>query len=270
MLTEEINEKSVDIDKKSTLEMLRIINEEDKTVAYAVEKAIPQIEVAIDAVSENMKNGGRLIYVGAGTSGRLAVQDAAECTVTYGVEKGTVTAIIAGGKNAVFTSYENVEDDFEAGANAVKELDVTDKDSIVGISASGTAAFVCGALSEGKRVGCVTIAFLCNESGRITEYADHAINVITGPEVIGGSTRMKAGTAQKLVLNMFSTIAMIKLGRVTGNQMTYMKPSNKKLVKRARSIVAEVCKISYEQADRLLLKYDNDMQKAIEAFEKGE
>jgi len=137
MLTEEINEKSVDIDKKSTLEMLRIINEEDKTVAYAVEKAIPQIEVAIDAVSENMKNGGRLIYVGAGTSGRLAVQDAAECTVTYGVEKGTVTAIIAGGKNAVFTSYENVEDDFEAGANAVKELDVTDKDSIVGISASG-------------------------------------------------------------------------------------------------------------------------------------
>lgn len=268
MNTENVNQNSLDFDKKSTVEMLEIINNEDKTVALAVEKSIPQIAAAVDVISECIKNGGRLIYVGAGTSGRLAIQDAAECTVTYGVKVGTVTAVMAGGNNAVFTPAENIEDDFEAGKKAAKELSLTENDSLVGISASGNAEFVCGALKEAEKAGAKTVALLCNPAGKIADCAQYPICVSTGAEVISGSTRMKAGTAQKMVLNMLSTISMVKLGRVHGNFMTWMQPTNKKLEKRARFIISQLCGIDEEEAGRLLEENDNKIQAVVEKYKK--
>lgn len=266
MNTENVNPNSKDIDKKSTLEMLTIINNEDKTVAEAVSTALPQIAAAVDVISEGLKKGGRMIYVGAGTSGRLAIQDAAECTVTYGVAPGTVSAIMAGGRDAVFIPSENVEDNYEGGAAAVREYNVSENDTIVGISASGGAEYVCGALDEAAKSGANTVAVLCNTHGKIADHAKYSICIPTGAEVISGSTRMKAGTAQKMVLNMLSTAAMIKLGRVTGNFMTWMSPTNKKLEKRAKFIISQVCGISEDAAAVLLQENDNNIQKAIRAF----
>ena len=267
MTTENVNPNSLDFDRKSTLEMLKIINNEDKTVADAVEKALPQIAKAADVISENIKKGGRLIYVGAGTSGRLAIQDAAECSVTYGVAPGTVTAVMAGGREAVFAPAENVEDKFDAGVSAIKECHPTKNDTVLGISASGGAAFVCGALDEASRSGTAAIALVCNERGKICDFAKYCICVPTGAEVISGSTRMKAGTAQKMVLNMLSTVAMVKLGRVSGNFMTWMTPTNKKLEKRAKFIISALCGISENDAKRYLEENGYNIQGAIRAAE---
>ena len=248
--------------------MLTIINNEDKTVAEAVSIALPQIAEAVDVISEGLKKGGRMIYVGAGTSGRLAIQDAAECTVTYGVEPGTVSAIMAGGRDAVFTPSENVEDNYEGGVAAIRECNVSENDTVVGISASGGAEYVCGALDEATKNSASTVAVLCNTHGKIADCARYSICIPTGAEVISGSTRMKAGTAQKMVLNMLSTAAMIKLGKVTGNFMTWMSPTNKKLEKRAKFIISQVCGISEDDAAVLLHENDNNIQKAIAANTK--
>lgn len=269
MSTEGVNFRSKDIDKKSTLEIIEIINREDKTVALAVEKALPQISAVIDAAFKSLEKGGRIIYIGAGTSGRLAVQDAAECTVTYGVPFGTVSAIMAGGEKAVFAPAENIEDNYEAGANEIKARNVDHKDFIIGISASGNAEFVCGAIDEANKREAGTAALVCNEWGKIADCAKYAICVPTGAEVISGSTRMKAGTAQKMVMNMISTALMVKSGRVTGNFMTWMTPTNKKLVKRATFIIANVCEIPEEEAAVLLKNNGNNIQKAISNF-RGE
>ncbi|MBE6750390.1 MAG: N-acetylmuramic acid 6-phosphate etherase [Ruminococcaceae bacterium] len=268
MNTENVNINSIDIDKKSTVEMISIINNEDKTVALAVEKAIPQIAKAVDVISEGLKKDGRLISIGAGTSGRLAIQDAAECTVTYGVPEGTVSAIMAGGRDAVFKPSENVEDNFDGGAEEIAKLNVGPNDTIVGISASGNAPYVCGALTQAKAHGANTVSLLCNEHGKIADCSDIAICVPTGAEVINGSTRMKAGTAQKMVLNMLSTASMIKLGKVTSNFMTWMTPTNIKLEKRARFIVSNLCNVSEEEADELLTENNYNIQAVVSKYRK--
>ena len=250
--------------------MLQIINAEDKTVAEAVEKYLPQIEVVVDVITESVKKGGRMIYVGAGTSERLAVQDAAECTVTYGVAPGTVTAVMAGGRDAVFSPSENIEDKFEVGAEDVRKCALTKNDSVIGVSASGNALYVCGALKEAEICGSNTVAILCNEKGKIVDYAKYSICVPTGAEVICGSTRMKAGTAQKMILNMLSTVVMVKLGKVTGNFMTWMSPTNQKLQKRARFIISQICGIAEDDAGVLLTEGENNIQKAIAIYNQKE
>lgn len=270
MNTESVNLSSKDFDKKGTLEMLHIINEEDKTVAEAIEKCLPQIAIVVDVITEGVKRGGRMIYVGAGTSGRLAVQDAAECTVTYGVAPGTVTAVMAGGREAVFSPSENIEDKFEVGAEDVSKLILTKNDSVIGISASGNANYVCGALREAEMCGATTVAVICNEKGKITDYAKYSICAPTGAEVICGSTRMKAGTAQKMILNILSTVVMVKLGKVTGNFMTWMSPTNQKLEKRARFIISQICGITEDDAGVLLVEGENNIQKAIEIYNQKE
>ncbi len=269
MNTESINERSRHIDQMSTLQMVSVINEEDRTVAEAVGRALPAIAEAVDKIAARLQKGGRLIYIGAGTSGRLAIQDAAECTVTYGVPEGTVSAIMAGGHAAVFKPSENAEDDAVAGAAAMEEHKVCELHCVLGISASGNADYVCGALEEAKKRGALTGALLCNERGKIADRAECVICVPTGAEVVCGSTRMKAGTAQKMVLNMISTASMIKLGRVTGNFMTWMTPTNEKLKKRAAFIVAQVCEITEEQAEGLLCENGNRIQEAITKFREG-
>lgn len=268
MSTEGVNQRSRNIDSKTTLEMLEIINAEDKTVADAVEKALPQIAAVIDAAVKGLKKGGRIIYVGAGTSGRLAIQDAAECTVTYGVPEGTVSAIMAGGHKAVFSPSENIEDIFEQGMADVNSKNITENDCVIGISASGNANYVCGALKAAKDAGAITASLICNEKGRIQDYSDYSISVVTGAEVISGSTRMKAGTAQKMVLNMISTASMIHLGKVTDNFMTWMTPTNEKLQKRACFIISQVCNISEQEAEILLKNNENKIQKAIKDFKE--
>ena len=266
MNTENVNPNSRDFDKKSTIEMLEIINNEDKTVADSVEKALPQIAEAVDIIAEGIKKGGRMIYVGAGTSGRLAIQDAAECTVTYGVKPGTVTAVMAGGKEAVFSPSENIEDSYETGVSDINVFNLTPYDSVVGISASGNADYVCGALDAARKAGANTVAILCNIQGKIADAAQYSICVPTGAEVISGSTRMKAGTAQKMILNMLSTITMVKLGRVHGNFMTWMSPTNKKLEKRAKFIISQLCNVSEDTAEELLKENNNEIHKVIENF----
>ncbi len=268
MSTEGVNQRSRNIDSKTTLEMLEIINAEDKTVADVVEKALPQIATVIDAAVRGLKKGGRIIYVGAGTSGRLAIQDAAECTVTYGVPEGTVSAIMAGGRNAVFSPSENIEDIFEQGMADVNAKSITENDCVIGISASGNANYVCGALKAAKDSGAVTASLICNIKGKLQDYSDYSISVATGAEVISGSTRMKAGTAQKMVLNMISTASMIHLGKVTDNFMTWMTPTNEKLQKRACFIIAQVCGIPETDAVVLLKENNDNIQAAIKNYKE--
>lgn len=238
LTTEKLNTSTLGIDKLSPLEIVTLINREDKTVADAVEKVLPAAAEAVERITSALRAGGRLFYIGAGTSGRLGIMDAAECPPTYGVPYETVQGIIAGGRESVFRAAENAEDDPDAGRRDLEAADFTRADVCFGLSASGTAAYVAGALRYAASLGALTVALSCNRKSRLSPLADIAITPEVGPEVISGSTRMKAGTAQKLVLNMISTGVMIGLGRVSGNRMTYMKPSNKKLLDRAVRIVA--------------------------------
>ena len=246
--TEAVNDDTRDLDRLSTLEMAEAIHRADLQVAPAVGRALPEIATVAEIAAQHLQQGGRLIYVGAGTSGRLAVQDAAECPPTYGVSPETVQTVMAGGEAAVFRPAEAAEDNFERGAAAMRERGVTARDTVVGISANGNAQFVLGALDEARRQGAATAAIVNNPGSKMAQAADHTILLETGPEVICGSTRMKAGTAQKMTLNMLSTIAMVRTGHVTGNFMTSMKPTNRKLRERAKFIVAQVCGISAEEA----------------------
>lgn len=239
LATERRNPRSRDIDRLTTAEMVSLINSEDKKVADAVEKVCPQIAAAIDLIYVRMKRGGRLIYCGCGTSGRLGILDASECPPTYSVSPETVQAVIAGGKGAVFNAVEGAEDSAELSKEDMLKLALTENDTLVGIAASGRTPYVLGAMKAARDAGAGVIGLTCCPGSEIDRAADIGISPDPGPEVITGSTRMKCGTAQKMVLNMLSTCTMVKLGKVYGNLMVDVKPSNEKLVHRCISIVRE-------------------------------
>lgn len=253
-----------DIEKMSVLEVLQAINAEDKTVAIAVDKALPQIEKLTSAVAEKMKKGGRLFYIGAGTSGRLGVVDASECPPTYGVPFDCVVGIIAGGDSAIRKAVEFAEDDKGQAWKDLQEFNINEKDCLVGLAASGTTPYVIGGLQMANKNGVLTGCIVCNEGGPIADEANFPVEVIVGPEFITGSTRMKSGTAQKMVLNMLSTTVMVQLGRIVGNKMVDMQLSNNKLVDRGTQMVAKDLNIDYDDAAKLLREYGS-VRKAVEA-----
>ncbi|GKX29727.1 N-acetylmuramic acid 6-phosphate etherase [Vallitalea longa] len=252
MVTEMINTNTYNIDKVSTYEMVKIINAEDKIVAYAVEKELSAIAKAIDLITDKFKKNGRLIYCGAGTSGRLGILDAVECVPTYGVSDEMVMGIIAGGYNAIFKAQEGAEDSLDLCEIDLKKRNFNKDDVLVGITASGRTPYVIGGINYANKLGATTIGVTCNPDSEITKLTKIPIAPVVGPEVVTGSTRMKAGTAQKLVLNMLSTGAMIKLGKVYGNLMVDLKPSNIKLIERAKKIVSEATEVNYDEATDLL------------------
>lgn len=254
------------LEKMTVGELLTNINKEDQTVPGAVEKAIPQIEKLAEVAADKMLMGGRMFYIGAGTSGRLGIVDASECPPTYGVPYGLVIGIIAGGEKAITTAVEFAEDDREQGWKDLVEHNVSDKDVVIGIAASGTTPYVIGALEECRKRGIITGSISCNPDSPVSAAADFPIEVVVGPEFVTGSTRMKSGTAQKLVLNMISTTVMIHLGRVEDNKMVNMQLTNDKLVDRGTKMLMERVKIQdYEIAKELLLKHGS-VKKAADSF----
>jgi N-acetylmuramic acid 6-phosphate etherase len=257
-----------DIEKMDTLSVLENINKEDKLVALAVQKEISKIESLVDAIYPRMKDGGRLFYMGAGTSGRLGVVDASECPPTFGVDHGLVVGLIAGGDRAIRKAVENAEDDTNQGWKDLQEYKINDKDSIIGIAASGSTPYVIGAIKECNKHQILSASISCNSDSPLSQVSKHPIEVVVGPEFITGSTRMKAGTAQKLVLNMISTSLMIKLGKVVGNKMVDMQLSNNKLVDRGTKMVMEQTNLDYQQANTLLMKYGS-VRNAINNHKNG-
>ena len=256
-----------DLEKMPTAELLDNINREDKTVASAVEKQIPRIEKLVNAIVERMQKGGRLFYIGAGTSGRLGILDASECPPTYGVPHGLVIGIIAGGDEAIRKAVEFAEDDFDQAWKDLLLHDINKNDVVIGIAASGRTPYVVGGLKAARENHLLTGGITCNLKTALSKNSDIAIEVVVGPEFVTGSTRMKAGTAQKLVLNMISTAVMIKLGRVKGNKMVDMQLSNVKLVKRGVKMLMEELSIPEGEASHLLEQYGS-VRKAINAVTK--
>ncbi len=269
MLTESQNPNTLEIDCLSTLEIVERINDEDAKVALAVRAALPQIALAVDGIAARIERGGRLIYVGAGTSGRLGVLDAAECVPTFNTDPALVVGLIAGGTRALTVAVEGAEDDREAGRADLLAIGLTANDAVVGIAASGRTPYVLGALAYAQEIGALTVGVACNVPSAVLDAANIAIGVPVGPEVITGSTRMKAGTAQKLVLNAISTATMIKLGKVYGNLMVDVRPTNEKLVDRARRIVAQIAGVGYDEAARLLDASGGEVKTAIVIARRG-
>ncbi len=270
LTTEQRNPRSMDIDSKSTLEILKIINDEDKTVSLAVEKELKHIAQAVDVVVDAIKNGGRLLYFGAGTSGRLGVIDASECPPTFGTPYGLIEGYIAGGKEAMFRAQEGAEDYEENGAKDIIAANVNGKDVVCGIAASRRTPYVVGAVKKAKELGAKTIYVTTNPRENFNIKAvDVAICPYVGPEVIMGSTRMKSGTAQKLVLNMLTTTAMIRLGKVYENMMIDLQMTNKKLVERSKKIVMTITGISYEDAEDYLKKSNGHVKTALVMIKAG-
>jgi len=261
--TEQVLPKAKNLSEMSTIEILKLINDEDKKVAYAVEKEIPNIARAVDLIVEAVKRGGKWIYVGAGTSGRLGVIDVAELLPTYDVGPEIAEAIIAGGPGAMFRPIEGAEDDEEMAIRELKARRLCSRDVVVGISASGRTPFVISALKYAKSIGAKTVAITCTKNSPITRYADITICPETGPEVITGSTRMKAATAQKMILTMLSTTIMVKLGRVHGSLMISLEPVSKKLIERAKRIIMMEAGVSYDEASNLLEKASGNVTLAI-------
>ncbi len=257
------------LEKMSIRELLVSINKEDQTVPLAIEAVIGEIENLVDAIVERMLSGGRLFYIGAGTSGRLGILDASEIPPTYGLPSGVVIGVIAGGNKAITTPVENAEDDSEQGWLDLKSFNVNEKDVVVGVAASGTTPYVRGALKHCQENGIATGSISCNPNADISKVADHPIEVIVGPEFVTGSTRMKSGTAQKLVLNMISTTVMIQLGRVEGNRMVNMQLTNDKLIDRGtRMIMDKTGLTDYGKAKALLLE-KGSVKLAIEVIRSG-
>ncbi len=264
--TEARNPKTIHIDEMSTEEMLRVFHEENHCAVRAVEEQSEAIAQAVDLISDAMLRGGRLIYIGAGTSGRLGVLDAAECPPTFGVSPDRVIGIIAGGEKCLMRASENEEDNEENGRRDVAARSLTGEDVVVGISASGDAAYVLGAMRYAKSVGCGTIGVSCNRGSALDHEGDISICTDTGAEVITGSTRLKAGTAQKLILNILSTCAMVKTGKVYENLMINLKPTNQKLRRRMISIVEELTHSDPADAEELLDKHVWDIRAAVDAY----
>lgn len=262
-VTEQENPKTAAIDQVSTLDAVRLINDEDKTVALAVEKVMPEIAAVIDRVVERLQNGGRLFYVGTGTSGRLGVLDASEIPPTFGVSYDLVQGIIAGGYDALYKATESSEDNREAAFEDLKSRGVTGKDVVIGIAASGRTPYTIGALDYARELGCFTACIACVPDSAITKGAEIAIVPVVGPEAITGSTRMKSGTAQKLVLNTISTVTMIRLGYVKGNRMTNVKSSNIKLKERSLRILMTETGLDENAATQLLDAAANDLRVAL-------
>lgn len=267
--TEQINPNTAEIDKLPTLEALRIINSEDKKVAEAVEKALPAVARAVDGIAERLQRGGRLFYTGTGTSGRLGVLDAAECPPTFGVSPELVQGVIAGGYDACYKAVEASEDDREAGAKDLQTRGLTADDCVVGIAASGRTPYTIGAVEYARSLGALTACVTCNENTALADAAEIPIEVIVGPEVIAGSTRLKSGTAQKLVLNMLSTMTMVRFGYVTGNRMTNLKTSNLKLRQRATGLVMAECDLEETAAVAALDAAGWDLRVAIVMIKVG-
>lgn len=263
----EKDSKYSDIDQMSILEILQNINNEDKTVPQSVEKSIPQIEQLASAVASRMAKGGRLFYIGAGTSGRLGIVDASECPPTFGVPFDWVVGIIAGGDTAIRKAVENAEDDPNQAWTDLQEYNINSNDCLVGLAASGTTPYVVGGLKSARIHGLLTGCIVCNEGGPIAQESDFPVEVVVGPEFLTGSTRMKSGTAQKLVLNMLSTAVMIRLGRVKGNKMVDMQLSNHKLVDRGTQMIMDELNINHDEAAALLIRYGS-VRRAVEAAGK--
>lgn len=262
-ITEQENPKTANIDQVSTLETLRLINDEDKLVAPAVEEVLPTISSVVDEIVKRLQNGGRLFYVGTGTSGRLGVLDASEIPPTYGVSYDLVQGIIAGGYEALYKATEASEDNKDQGIEDLKARGVNERDAVVGIAASGRTPYTIGAVEYAKSIGCFTACIVCNPESAITKAVDIAIVPVVGPEAITGSTRMKAGTAQKLVLNMISTAAMIRLGYVKGNRMTNMKTANEKLKDRGLRILMAETGLDELAAEKFIEEADGDLRVAL-------
>ena len=253
------------LEKKSVHELLTEINQEDHKVADAVQQAIPQIERLVTGIVERMKKGGRIFYMGAGTSGRLGVLDASEIPPTFGMSPGWIIGLIAGGDTALRNAVENAEDDTTQGWKDLQEYNVSSLDTVIGIAASGTTPYVIGALRDARANGCLTAAITSNPDAPVSEVAEIPIEMIVGPEYVTGSSRMKSGTGQKLICNMISTTVMIQMGRVKGNKMVNMQLTNQKLVDRGTRWLVEELKLPYEDAKRLLLLHGS-VKKAIDAY----
>ena len=243
------------LEQMSIADLLKNINREDKTVSQSVEEQLPQIEKIINAIVPKMKNGGRLFYLGAGTSGRLGIVDASECPPTFGVDHGLVVGLMAGGDKAMRKAVEFAEDDNDLGWSDLSEYNITTNDVVIGIAASGTTPYVIGALKKCQKENITTGCIVCNSASTVSKFSDFPIEVVVGPEFVTGSTRMKSGTAQKLVLNMISTSVMIKLGKVIGNKMVDMQLSNNKLVDRGTKMIMKEIGVDYKTANNLLDKY---------------
>ena len=266
--TTEKNSLYNNLEFKSTREILSDINQEDKAVAYIVEKIIPEIETLIDSIYERLKNGGRLFYIGSGTSGRLGILDASECPPTFGVDSELVIGIIAGGDKAIRESQEYAEDSLTQAWKDLKKYKITEKDIVIGVAASGTTPYVLGGIKECNKNKVVTGCITCNKNSPLSTIAKYPIVAVVGPEYITGSSRMKAGTAQKLILNMISSSVMIKLGRIKGNKMVDMQLSNNKLVKRGENIIKSELDVTDSKAKELL-KENKNVRKAIESFKEN-
>jgi N-acetylmuramic acid 6-phosphate etherase len=262
-VTEEVNPKTRDIDRRSTLEIVRLINEEDETVAGAVACVLDRVAEAVELIAERLRSGGRLIYAGTGTSGRLGVLDASECPPTFGVSGDLVRGIIAGGYDALHRSVEAAEDDPNQAARDLQSFNASSADVVVGISASGNTPYTLGAVEFAKSIGAGTVAVTCNPDSQMAAAADVSIAVAVGPEAIAGSSRMKAGTAQKMILNMLSTASMIKLGLVYSNLMSNLKATNEKLRRRARAILSEETGLGAEEAARVFEEAGEDLRVAL-------
>lgn len=263
LVSEARNPATMDIDLLPTAEILKKINDEDKRVAGAVEACIPEITRAVDRVVAAFQNGARLIYLGAGTSGRIGVLDASECPPTFRVPHGMVVGLIAGGPDAILRAVEGAEDSVEGGRKALQEVSLTANDVVVGLAASGRTPYVIGGLLYAKEIGATTVALSCNPDSAIADIADIAISPVVGPEVLTGSTRMKAGTAEKLVLNMLTTASMIRIGKTYQNLMVDLHASNEKLVARAARIVMDATGCSLDEASAALKQTGNDVKLAI-------
>jgi N-acetylmuramic acid 6-phosphate etherase len=263
LTTERINPASVDLDARPTLEMLRVFNEEDRKVALAVEQVLPQVAAAVDGIAERLRAGGRLFYIGAGTSGRLGVLDASECPPTFNVPPGLVTGIIAGGDAALKRATEASEDDPASGARDLDAHGFQPGDALVGLAASGRTPYVLGAIAHARRLGALTVGVACTLNSELGQAAEIAIEPVAGPEVITGSTRLKSGTAQKLVLNMISSGVMVRLGYVYSNLMVNVQPRNEKLVDRAQRIIMAIAGVGREAAEQALEDSGRNVRIAI-------
>ncbi|WP_261129303.1 N-acetylmuramic acid 6-phosphate etherase [Bacillus sp. Marseille-Q3570] len=263
LMTEQRNLQTNSIDTLGTLDILTVINQEDQGVSLAVKKVLPQIAIAVDLISQAFENGGKLFYIGAGTSGRLGVIDAAECPPTFSTPSEQVQAIIAGGAEAMFDAIEGAEDDTLQGRADLTMRNLTSDDVVVGITASGRTPYVIGALEAAKELGLKTISLSCNPDSVISKIVDQSIEVVVGPEILTGSTRLKAATAQKMVLNMLTTASMIKMGKVYENLMVDVNATNLKLMERAKNIVMNITGITYEDAEKLLQKTGYEVKTAI-------
>ena len=263
LTTEKRNEETMNLDEMPISEILHIMNTQDAQVVQSVSKVLPIIEEVAERIVDNFLNGGRLFYVGAGTSGRLGMLDASECPPTFMTDPELVQTIMAGGQNAFFKAVENAEDNFEDGIAKLKEKNITKWDTVIGITASGATPFAVGALQYAQSTGAFTVSLSSNLNSKISHYADKAIEVVVGPEILTGSTRLKAATSHKMILNMISTTSMIKMGKVYENLMVDVHASNKKLIERAKRIVMTATNCTYDEAEQILIETNFAVKPAI-------